>query len=143
MEGGGRKRTLDVTKAQLPSKENMCPLQRAWGVVAGPEAPRGLAPSECPGGAEKWLQHKLARACPCRDKVLSRTRLAHQRILSEVAQSCPTLCNPMDCNLPGSSIHGIFQARVLEWVPISFSRGSSRPRDQTHVSHIAGRCFII
>ena len=40
---------------------------------------------------------------------------------SEVAQSCPTLCNPMDCSLPGSSIHGIFQARVLEWVPIAFS----------------------
>ena len=38
---------------------------------------------------------------------------------SEVAQSCPTLCNPMDCSLPGSSIHGIFQARVLEWVAIS------------------------
>ena len=42
--------------------------------------------------------------------------------LSEVAQSCPTLCNPMDCSLPGFSIHGIFQARVLEWVTISFSR---------------------
>ena len=41
---------------------------------------------------------------------------------SEVPQSCPTLCDPVDCNLPGSSIHGIFQARVLEWVAISFSR---------------------
>ena len=40
---------------------------------------------------------------------------------SEVAQSCPTLCNPMDCSLPGSTIHGIFQARILEWVAISFS----------------------
>jgi len=52
---------------------------------------------------------------------------------SEVTQSCPTLCNPMDCSLPHSSIHGIFQARVLEWVAISFSRGSSQPRDRTHV----------
>ena len=43
-----------------------------------------------------------------------------------VAQACPSLCSPMDCNLPGSSINGIFQARVLEWVAISFSRGSSR-----------------
>ena len=60
---------------------------------------------------------------------------------SEVAQSCPTLCNPMDCSLPGSSVHGIFQARVLEWVAISFSRGSSQPRDQTWVSLIVGRCF--
>ena len=41
----------------------------------------------------------------------------------EVAQSCPTLCNPMDCSLPGSSVHGIFQAIVLEWIAISFSRG--------------------
>jgi len=44
---------------------------------------------------------------------------------SEVAQSCPTLCDPMDCSLPGSSVHGIFQAIVLEWIAISFSRGSS------------------
>ena len=43
----------------------------------------------------------------------------------EVAQSCPTLCDPVDCSLPGFSIHGIFQARILEWVTISFSRGSS------------------
>ena len=56
---------------------------------------------------------------------------------SEVAQSCPTLCDPMDCSLPGS-IHEIFQARILEWVAISFSRGSSRPRDRTWVFHIAG-----
>ena len=51
-----------------------------------------------------------------------------------VAQSCPTLCNPMDCRLPGSSVHGISQARVLEWVAISFSRGSSWPRYSTIVS---------
>ena len=47
---------------------------------------------------------------------------------SEIAQSSPTLCDPMDCSLPGSFIHGIFQARVLEWVAISFRR-SSQPRD--------------
>ena len=57
---------------------------------------------------------------------------------SEVAQSWPTLCDPMDCSLPGSSIHGIFQARVLEWVAICFSRAPSQPRDWTRVSHIAG-----
>ena len=48
---------------------------------------------------------------------------------SEVAQLCPTLCDPMDCSLPGISVHGVFQARVLEWVAIAFSRGSSQPRD--------------
>ena len=47
-----------------------------------------------------------------------------------VAQSCLTLCDPMGCSPPGSSVHGILQARILEWVAISFSRGSSRPRDQ-------------
>ena len=60
---------------------------------------------------------------------------------SEVTQSCQTLCNPMDCRLPGSSIHETFQARVLEWV--AFSRGSSQPRDQTWVSHVSGRLFTI
>ena len=50
---------------------------------------------------------------------------------SEVAQSCPTLGNPMDTSPPGSSVHGILQAKILEWVAISFSRGSSPPRDQT------------
>ena len=60
---------------------------------------------------------------------------------SEVAQSCLTLCNPVDCSPPGFSTHGINQARTLEWVAISFSRGSSRPRDLTQVSCITGRCF--
>ena len=60
-----------------------------------------------------------------------------------VAQSCPNLCNPMDCSLSGSSLHGIFQARMLEWVAIPFSRGSSQPKDRTRVSHIAGRFFAI
>ena len=89
---------------------------------------------------------------------------------SEVAQLCPALSDPMDCSLLGSSIHGIFQARVLEWIAISFSRGSSQPsssihgifqvrilewvgipfsrgssqpRDGTLVAHIVGRYFTI
>ena len=62
---------------------------------------------------------------------------------SEVAQSCLTLCDPMDYNLPGSSVYGIFQGRVLEWVAISFYRGYSWPRDQTRVSHIVGRRFTV
>ena len=60
---------------------------------------------------------------------------------SEVAQSCLTLCDTMGCSLWGSSVHGIFLARVLEWVAISFSKGSSRPRDRIWVFCIAGRCF--
>ena len=60
-----------------------------------------------------------------------------------VAQSCLTLCDPMDCGPPGSSVPGILQAKILEWVAISFSRGSSQPRDLTHVSCTAGRFFTI
>ena len=62
---------------------------------------------------------------------------------SEVVQSCPTLCDPMECSLPGFSVHGIFQARVLEWVAISFSRWSSRPRDRTQIYCIIGRRFTL
>ena len=62
---------------------------------------------------------------------------------SEVAQSCPTLWDPVDCSLSGSSVHGILQARILERVAISFSRRSSQPRDWTWVSHIVGRHFTI
>ena len=62
---------------------------------------------------------------------------------SEVAQSCPTLCDPMDWGLPGSSAHGIFQAIVLECIAISFSSGSSWPRDWTQVSRIVDRCFPV
>ena len=46
-----------------------------------------------------------------------------------VAWSCPTLCDPMDCSPPGFSVHGILQARILEWIAIPFSRGTSQPRD--------------
>ena len=57
------------------------------------------------------------------------------------AQSWPALCNPMDCNPPGFSVCGISQGRIREWVAISYSRGSSHPRDQTWVSCIVGRFF--
>ena len=60
-----------------------------------------------------------------------------------VAQSCPTLGDPVGCSPPAPSVHGILQARVLEQVAVPFSRGSSRPRDWTWVSHIAGRFFTI
>ena len=72
-------------------------------------------------------------------QVDSLTSWATTEAQSEVIQSCPTLCNPMDYSLPGSSVHGILQAIVLEWVGISFFRASSLPRDWTQVSRIAGR----
>ena len=60
-----------------------------------------------------------------------------------VFQSCPTLCNPTDYNPPGFSVHGIFQARILEWIAMPSSRRSSQPRDQTQVSYIAAIFFTI
>ena len=63
--------------------------------------------------------------------------------VSEVAQSCLTLWEPMDCSLSGSSVHGIFQVRILECVAISFSAESFQPRDRTQVSHIIGRYFTV
>ena len=71
-----------------------------------------------------------ARAVPC--------------VLAKSLQSCPALFDPMDCSPPGSSVHGILQARILEWAAMLSSRGSSRPRDQTGVtwvSCIAGGFF--
>ena len=69
-------------------------------------------------------------------------RLCHSR-LCLVAQWSPAPCNPMDCSPPGCSVHGIPQARILEWVAIPASRGSSQPRDRTQISHIAGRFFTV
>ena len=62
-----------------------------------------------------------------------------KEVESEVTQPCPTLCDPTDCSLPGSSVRGIVQARILEWIAISFSRRSSWSR----VSRIVGRCFTV
>ena len=67
------------------------------------------------------------------DRVKGR-REVQEGSLCLVTQSCLTLCDPMDCNPPGSSVHGILKARILEWVAISFSKGSSHPRDHYHVS---------
>ena len=82
------------------------------------------------------VYHRMSNIVPCTANWFSYK-------WSEVAQLCPTLWDPMDYSLSGFSIHGVFQARVLEWIAISFSRGSSRPRNQTWVSHIAGRFFTI
>ena len=72
-----------------------------------------------------WVFHKLkAKHCL---KCILLVIIVHW-VLMECAQLCPVLCNPMYCSTPGSLIHGIFLTRILEWVAISFSRGSSQPR---------------
>ena len=85
--------------------------------------PQLVIPKEfrCPGKLSKFQEHGTLPWVP--------------------AQSCPTLCDPMDCSLPGSFVHGISQARILESIAISFSRGSSRPRAQTNISYMSGKCF--
>ena len=88
-----------------------------------------------------WSHHSVC-CCSCAISQLGGSSSSSVRVVL-VAQSCLTLWDPMDCGPPGSSVHGIFQARILEWIAILFSRGSSWPRDQTWVSCIAGRFFTI
>ena len=107
---------------------------RAWeGCVGG--APRQPPLINCfPGcGSPSWPPPCLVSPLPSYIYVLC-------------AQSCLTLCDPMDCSPPGSFAHGIFQVRILEWVAVSYFRGSSQPRDRTGVSCIsslAGGFFIV
>ena len=81
----------------------------------------------------------VTTAMKLKEELLGRKAITNLVVL--VTQLCPTLCDPMDCSPPGSSVHEIFQASILEWVAISFSRGSYQPRDQTWVSCTASRFF--
>ena len=76
-----------------------------------------------------YFTHSINLLTPLRDQVPSFMSMCAQSL-----QSCPTLCNPMDYILPDSSVHGILQARILDWVAVPSSRGSSQLRDQIHVS---------
>ena len=73
----------------------------------------------------------------------ARLLLQTEKIKVLVVQSCPTLCDHTNCSLPSSSVYGILQARIMKWVAIPFSRGSSQPRDRTWVSCIRGRFFTV
>ena len=85
------------------------------------------------GGAEAVML-VLGSGCKHRLSLAERFDCAmHAKSL----QSCPTLCDPMDCTPPGSSVHQILQTKVMEWVPISFSRESSQPGDRTHISYVS------
>ena len=88
---------------------------------------------------EIWVREEKNGTLVC-FKFLFAIRADESKSESEVTQ---ILCDPKDCSLTGSSVHGIFQAKILEWVAISFSRRSSRPRNWTRVSLIVGRCFTI
>ena len=108
-----------------------------------------LARLPCSTHHSQSLISQLWRACNLHDDHNFPVQLGrleghhHPMLCVRVAQSCLTLCNPMDWSPPGSSVHGILQTRILEWVAISFSRGSSQLREQAQVSCIAGRFFTV
>ena len=102
---------------------------RTCGFGDGCIAGRGW--QEAADGGKQCLSPSLCEAQRPRLFFSSPASTRASRVL--VAQLCLTLCDPMDCSPPGSSVRGVLQARVLEWVAMSFSRGSSQPRDQTHV----------
>ena len=90
-------------------------------------------PSEPPGNEfidYTPIQHKKL-------KLKKKESVWYGSMHAKLLQSCPILCNPMDHSLPGSSVCGILQARILEWVAMPSSRGSSQPRDRTHVSCVS------
>ena len=91
-----------------------------------------------------YMEVALLRQCYSKWRIILISRLKNSQVKYVCAcmhvkslQSCVTLCDSMDCSPPGSSVHGVFQVRILEWVVIPFSRGSSRPRDQAHVSFVS------
>ena len=89
-------------------------------------------------GEYRWISFNFEGA-----QIAVKKKLGLILILRLVTQLCLTLCDSMDCSSLGSSVHGILQARILEWVTMPSSRGSSWPRDQTQISHIAGEFFTI
>ena len=135
----------ELGRRRPPSGAGLCSrAPRARGVrIAAPH--KGPPPSRAWGGAQAEgaqppAPHLGAGAPALRCSLLA----SPTRRLATVFRSlCSTLCDPMDCSPPGSSAHGILQARILEWVAIPFSRGSSQPRDQTQATHIVDRPFTI
>ena len=142
----------------VPGEESQPPPRGSHGLLSCPQGATGW---ECRGGGQNWgLWGKRPPSLPptpgwsSAGSACGVSEWAESpRILQKIhhwlwnqlqwfnralhAQSCLTLCDPMDCSQPGSSVHGILQARILVWVAISFSRGSSQPTDRTHVSCIS------
>ena len=88
--------------------------------------------TEKPGGLQSMIAKSRTRLSKCKE-VQCHTSLLRVKSL----QSCPTLCDPMDCSPPGSSAHVIFQVKILECIAMPSSRGSSQPRYQTHISYVS------
>ena len=124
-------------------RENPC--NAWWRLILITTASSRRAPSTI-----LWRCNKMqnSRTIPClsfcKEKAVFQEKSVRNTLLfASVAKSCPTLCNPMVCSLPGSSVHGIFQAKILEWAAISSSRGSSWSRDWTCIFCIVGGFFTL
>ena len=100
-----------------------------------------VLPNNWPAGISRRLQNSKNLQCKFHCQRLFKKIKGKDFVVVLVAKSCPTLWDPMDCSPPGSSVYGIFQARILEWVAFSSSKGSFLPRYQTWVSCI-GRGFF-
>ena len=110
------------------SKGGVC--KRGADIAQAAPEQRSCSPAARSAGQACLLLHTTASS--------SASALALLRTESVlVTQSCLTLCDPMDCSPPGSSVHGILQARILEWIAMPSSRGSSQPRDRPHVSWVS------
>ena len=139
-----------VQEMQVESLGREDPLEKEMAThssILGWEIPRteesgGL---QCMGSQKSWMQLSN-KTTMIYSAFLFFSIVAYYKILnivhceseSEVAQSCPTLCDPMDCSPPGFSVHGILQPRILEWVAMLSSRGSFQPRGRTPISCVSG-----
>ena len=97
----------------------------------------GLCQTDLVSIFEKVLPERLLRENTLDSKTPDILNLKRISVCAKSLQLCTALCDPMDCSPSGSSVHGILQARILEWVAIPFSKGSSWPRDRTHISYVS------
>ena len=138
---GGQKFKIRIAGLELGCHRSV--LLRRLGRIS-PLLPLG---SWLPASLQLWPRHSsLCLLCliAASSSVFSHLLyFSYKWNIESVTQLCLTLCNFMDCGPPGSSVHGILQARILEWVAILSSRGSSQPRNRTPVSCIAGRFFTL
>ena len=126
--GSAGKKNLPVARSREVCISLSCSMQPSlWGLIRRPHLLRNLLKTWFLSCSPEWLLQ--LQASPPHSSKEEEQRGPEEHALSHSV--CPTLCNPMDCSPPGSSVHGILQARILEWVAYHFSRGSSRPRNRT------------
>ena len=125
-----------ITEQQAPTTQRVPTVLHLQGIniYVDPDLP--TCPQLLPPRPHVCPLHPCLCSCPAK-RSISTFFLNPLRVSSGI-QSCPALWDPMDCSRSGSSVHGLSQARILEWVAISFSRGSPWPRDRTQVSCTAG-----